>query len=439
MQQFWQAIHREVPEAGTYLAEAVAKAGRVPGGAKDPIDTWSVMVVGAGAMGRGIALGFAMAGRPVRLVDPSAESRAAAKTYIDGRIARDFAKGRLTALEAKRLTARLSYHGRIDASPDVDIAIEAVPEVLDLKQKVLSEMEAVLGPNAYLTSNTSTLDVDQIARVLTHPARFIGTHFFMPAETNPLLELVPARATDPGTTAAILALAKDLKKRAVIAPNGDGFIGNRLFDRFHQEAMYLVEEGAYPQEVDQALEAFGFRIGPFRALDMVGNDIPWGVRVQRAARANPPHQPRVGDALCEAGLMGQKTGRGWYLYDAASPKGRPYEEAQALILRVGRELGLTRRRIEAGEVVTRCLLALAIEGRAMLAEGRAQAASDIDMVQVTGYGFPPDKAGPMKLTEGFTDGDLCSLAAEIGALSGRADTAWAWPKSLETQSERTEA
>ena len=211
--------------------------------------------------------------------------------------------------------------------------------------------------------------------------------------------------TIPGT---VMALARDLGKRPVIAPNGDGFIGNRLFDRFHQEAMYLVEEGAWPEEVDCALEDWGMTIGPFRALDMVGNDIPWGVRRQRALRDTSPPQPRIGDALCEAGWHGRKAGRGWYLYDRATPRGRPYEDLLALIRRESRALGRVRRRIGADEIVARCLTALMVEAMALLAEGRAARASDIDVVYVTGYGFPAALGGPMYLA------DITEAVAQFG-------------------------
>ncbi|WP_370205671.1 3-hydroxyacyl-CoA dehydrogenase family protein, partial [Pararhodobacter marinus] len=181
----------------------------------------------------------------------------------------------------------------------------------------------------------------------------------------------------------------------------------------------------WPEDVDAALEAWGMAIGPFRALDLVGNDIPWGVRVQRAERPVPPHQPRVGDALCEAGLYGQKTGRGWYLYDEATPKGRPYEEARALILRESQALGITRRTICPAEIVGRCVVALIVEGLAMLREGRAARASDIDMVYVTGYGFPAAKAGPMRLADELGLTEVLDLARHYGQISGRSQTVWA--------------
>ena len=415
---------REVADAAAYLTGAEALAGAVPDGAPDAAAIRRVGVLGAGTMGRGIAMAFAQTGRDVVLVDPAAPALDAARAHLQALADRAEARGKGGAAG---LMARYAFKADVPALAACDLVVEAVPEILSLKRQVLAQIEAVVGAEALITSNTSTLDVDALADALGRPGRFLGTHFFMPAQVNRLLELVPAGATTQGTLAGALALAADLGKNAVIAANGDGFIGNRLFDRFHQEAMYLVEEGAWPDEVDAALEAWGFAIGPFRALDLVGNDIPWGVRVQRAARPVPPPQPRIGDALCEAGLYGQKTGRGWYLYDETTPKGRPYEELRALVLQVSVELGHRRRPVDAAEIVGRCVTALMVEAMAMLREGRAQRASDIDMVYVTGYGFPAALGGPMRLVEALGEAEVLALANHYAALGGRADGVWARP------------
>jgi len=195
--------------------------------------------------------------------------------------------------------------------------------------------------------------------------------------------------------------------------------------------MYLVEEGALPEEVDAALLEWGFTIGPFRTLDMIGNDVPWDVRKARAGKPNPPYQPRIGDALCEAGFFGQKVGRGWFRYDAATPKGRPYEDVQALILKEARRLGIQRRSIGADEITGRCVTALMVEGLAMVEEGRARRGSDIDMVYVTGYGFPAALGGPMRLASEIGQDKVLELAKHYGQLSGRAETAWRLPDALQ--------
>ncbi|WP_370223660.1 3-hydroxyacyl-CoA dehydrogenase [Pararhodobacter marinus] len=415
----------EVAGARDYLAQAVTLAGAVPAGAADPARWVRIGVLGAGAMGRGIAMAFAQTGRSVVLADPSAQSLDAARAHLAGLAARARKKGTLDEAGEAALMARFAFVPGVEGFAGCDLVVEAVPEILGLKQHVMAQIEGVVGPQALICTNTSTLDMDAIGSALADPSRFIGTHFFIPAQVNRLLEVIPAQATSAQTLADVLALTRALGKQAVVAANGDGFIGNRLFDRFHQEAMYLVEEGAWPEDVDAALEAWGMAIGPFRALDLVGNDIPWGVRVQRAERPVPPHQPRVGDALCEAGLYGQKTGRGWYLYDEATPKGRPYEEARALILRESQALGITRRTICPAEIVGRCVVALIVEGLAMLREGRAARASDIDMVYVTGYGFPAAKAGPMRLADELGLTEVLDLARHYGQISGRSQTVWA--------------
>ncbi|MBA83831.1 3-hydroxyacyl-CoA dehydrogenase family protein [Thalassobius sp. S69A] len=418
--------------AAPYLARSAEIAGQVPDiPHADPAQITSVGVLGAGAMGRGIAMAFAQTGHRVTVVDPARAALDTARQHLQSLTDRAVAKGRMDPDTAAAQMARFTFADAISAFAGCDLVVEAVPEILSLKQQVMAQIERTVSEDALITSNTSTLDVDAIARSLDRPARFLGTHFFMPAQVNPLLEVIPADTTDPAILALTMALAQKLRKRAVIAANGDGFIGNRLFDRVHQEAMYLVEEGAWPQDVDEALEAWGMAIGPFRALDMVGNDIPWGVRKQRAQRATPPPQPRVGDALCEAGYHGQKTGRGWYLYDDATPRGRSYEDSRALILRVSRELGLTRRTITAEEIVGRVITALMVESLALVAEGRALRGSDVDVVYTTGYGFPAALGGPIRLAETLGPRAVLDLAGWYGQLSNRADTAWKLPASLQ--------
>jgi 3-hydroxyacyl-CoA dehydrogenase len=420
-----------IEDSKEYLIEAIEFAGSVPLGGSDPGAITKVGVLGAGSMGRGIALAFAQTGRGVDIVDPAATALASAEKHIANLIERSRSRQKLTDKEAIALRDRISFSSELAAFAGADIVVEAVPEIMSLKQKVMSDLEGICQPNTILATNTSTLDVDEIARDLKDPARFIGTHFFIPAQVNRLLEVIPAKASSPATLSTTMNLALSIKKNAVIAANGDGFIGNRLFDRFHQEAMYLVEEGAWPDEVDDALEKWGMAIGPFRALDLVGNDIPWGVRKQRAERPVPPHQPRIGDALCEANLFGQKTGKGWYLYDAATPKGRAHEEARALIIRTSRELGKRRRSVLAPEIVGRCILSLILEGMKMLEEQRAERASDIDMVFTTGYGFPRAMAGPMRLGQELGASNVAQLARHYGQISTKSDTVWTLPASLE--------
>jgi 3-hydroxyacyl-CoA dehydrogenase len=415
----------EIAGVQAYLADAIRTAGAVPKDAPDAASLRHVGIVGAGIMGRGIALAFASAGRDVTLIDPSSDALTAAQDHIARLTERQVSKGRVTAQVAEQIQARLRYSQDMTDLPPVDLVIEAVPEISELKQQVLRQACELCGPLTILASNTSTLDIDVIAVGSGALDQVIGTHFFIPAQVNKLLEIIPGKDTDPRVLAMMQALAKDLGKQSVVAGNSDGFIGNRLFDRFHQEAMYLVEEGATPAQIDQALEDWGMAIGPFRALDMVGNDIPWGVRKQRAIARPDIVQPRIGDALCEAGLFGQKTGKGWYLYEAESPRGREYGGAAGVFHAVSNELGQTRREIAPSEIVSRCVLALVREAWALLADGVAARGSDIDMVYVTGYGFPAIRGGPMAFAKAFGLTEALKLIEHFGETSGKRGSIWA--------------
>lgn len=427
----------ELADAKSYLADAVLVAGAVPTGAASTAEIRKIGVVGAGTMGRGIVLAFANIGCEVALIDPSDEALGSARAHIEKLTQRQVSKGRIDDAAATELLERLSYGRDITELSLVDMVIEVVPEIIALKQKVLNDLCQICGPKTILASNTSTLDVEEIATATDAPERVIGTHFFIPAQANKLLEVIPSKLTDPKVLATVLALAKDLKKHAVVAGNQDGFIGNRLFDRFHQEAMYLLEDGALPADIDTALEGFGMMIGPFKALDLVGNDIPWGVRLQRAENNPDLVQPRVGDALCDAGLFGQKTGKGWYLYDGETPQGRAYNEVADLIGEVSTELGKTRREIGADEIVSRCILALIREAWALVEDGVAKRTTDVDMVYVTGYGFPATRGGPFAVAETFGLQNTVEMLRHYGELTGQSDSIWSIPKSLEQAAEQS--
>ncbi|WP_221794271.1 3-hydroxyacyl-CoA dehydrogenase [Oceanobacter mangrovi] len=358
-----------------------------------------VAVVGAGAMGRCIAIAMARLGKQVLVIDASESSLAAAQDFISGYIAGQQNKRKLTDEQAAGLASRFSYAGVMDGVAEAGLVVEAVPEILELKQSVMQQLEALVSPDCILATNTSTLDLDAIANAVEHSERVIGTHFFIPAHITRLLEIVPAQVTSAAVLGLTKAMALALGKVFVVAGNCDGFIGNRLFDRFHQEAMYLLEEGATPEQIDTALEGWGMAIGPLRALDMVGNDIPWGVRVQRAQKNPDIIQPSIGDALCEQGRYGQKTGSGWYHYEPGSRTPVPSAETAQLLEQISTELGLNRRQISKDEIIGRCILALVNEGCAIVREGFAQAPVDIDLAFVNGYGFPASAGGPMFLAQ----------------------------------------
>lgn len=392
---------QSLPYAADYQKGAIAELARQV--SDDGRADWAAIthsaVIGAGAMGRCIAIALARQGKIVTLVDSQEASLQQAQGFIEHWIDQQQHKGTLCPEQAASLLGAFFYQTGLEAIKGCGLVVEAVPEVLELKQDILRRVEEQVGADCILATNTSTLDLDAIADACRYPQRVIGTHFFIPAHVTRLLEIVPARSTSKATLELAKAMASAMGKVFVVAGNCDGFIGNRLFDRFHQEAMYLLEEGATPEQVDRVLEDWGMAIGPFRALDMVGNDIPWGVRVQRA-RNNPARlQPRIGDALCEQGRYGQKTGSGWYGYQVGSRTPLPIVETRLLLEDVSAELGLIRRQISDDEILGRCVLALVNEGCAIVREGYARSAVDIDLAFVNGYGFPLQAGGPLYLAQ----------------------------------------
>jgi 3-hydroxyacyl-CoA dehydrogenase len=276
-----------------------------------------------------------------------------------------------------------------------DIVVEAVFEDLGVKEIVFRAIDEVAKSGAILATNTSTLDVNKIARSTRRPEDVVGTHFFSPANVMKLLEIVRGERTAKDVLATVLALAKTLKKTGVVSGVCDGFIGNRMIDPYGRQAGFLLEEGALPQQVDRALEKWGMAMGPFRMADLAGNDISWAIRKRRYAENPSFKASRLADRLCELGRFGQKTSAGWYRYEPGKRDAIPDSAVEELIVAHSKELGLTRRRIPDDEIVDRCIFALVNEGAKILEEGIALRASDIDLVYLTGYGFPPFRGGPM--------------------------------------------
>ena len=289
------------------------------------------------------------------------------------------------------VTPTLTYEPLADA----DLVIEAVFEDLAVKERVFRALDAVCKPGAILASNTSYLDIDRIAGFTQRPADVLGLHFFSPANVMRLLEIVRGARTAPDVLATCMALARRIGKIAVVAGVCDGFIGNRMLARYGAAAFGLVHAGALPQQVDGALQAFGMAMGPFRMGDLAGLDIGWATRKRRAAEAGIEMKPVVADRLCEAGRFGQKTGAGWYRYEAGRREPIPDPETERLIEEYRAAQGITPRRINDGEIVERCIYALVNEGARILDEGIAARASDIDVVYLNGYGFPKMRGGPM--------------------------------------------
>jgi 3-hydroxyacyl-CoA dehydrogenase len=402
-------------------------ASRIPGLPDDtPVrDVQRVAVIGAGTMGAGIAVAFLDAGLPVTLVETSQDALergvAGIRRVYDG-AAR---KGKLTESTIAGRLARLAPTVTLADVAPADLVVEAVFEDMAVKQDVFRRLDAVAGPRAILATNTSTLDVDRIAAATSRPADVVGAHFFSPANVMKLLEVVRGAATAPDVLATMMQVGKRIGKTAVVAGVCDGFIGNRLIEQYIRQAMALLEDGASPQQVDGALEAFGMAMGPFRMSDLAGNDVGWKIRQRRYV--DKPHvaYSRIADRLCERGRFGQKTGAGWYRYEAGARAALPDPEVDALVAAYRDEIGVAPRAVTPDEIVERCVLALVNEGARVLDDGIALRASDIDVVYLTGYGFPRHRGGPMFHADTLGLWNVVRAMRRIAALP-RADAAfWA--------------
>ena len=370
---------------------------KIPGLPKDimPIEIRRATVIGAGTMGGGIAMNYANAGIPVIVKETKQEALDRGMSTIRANYAKTVAKGKLSqeALDQRLalITPQLTYDGFEQA----DIITEAVFENMALKKQVFAELDKIAKPGAILATNTSTLDIDEIASVTSRPSMVVGTHFFSPANVMRLLEVVRGKASNPEVLTTAMGLGKKLGKVAVLAGNCHGFIGNRMLEPYFREAQFLVEEGASVEAVNQALYDFGMAMGPLAVDDLAGLDIGWLIRKERAGHVKPGVRvPLVADKLCEQGRFGQKTGRGWSKYDE-NRKPSPDPETAALIESVARAAGIEQREISAEEIVERCVYGLINEGARILEEGIALRAVDIDITYIYGYGFPAWRGGPM--------------------------------------------
>jgi 3-hydroxyacyl-CoA dehydrogenase len=352
-------------------------------------------VIGAGTMGGGIAMNFANAGIPVIILETKQEALDKGLATIRKNYENTMKKGKLTPEKFEQriglITGTLSY----DEIGQADIVVEAVFEDMGVKETVFRQLDKVMKPGAILASNTSTLDVDKIAAFTSRPQDVIGTHFFSPANVMKLLEIVRGAQTGKDVLATTLALSKKLKKTGVVSGVCDGFIGNRMVEQYVRQAGFLLDEGALPEQVDKAAEKFGFAMGPFRMGDLAGNDIGWYIRKRRAIETPDMAYSKTADLLCEQGRFGQKTGAGWYDYKPGDRKPYPSQLVNEMIVAHSAQVGVERRKISDEEIVERLVYALANEGAHILEEGIAMRASDIDMVYLTGYGFPLHRGGPM--------------------------------------------
>src|SRR5271169_2361252 len=373
------------------------EVGKIPDVPKETplLPIKSAAVVGAGTMGGGIAMVLANAGIPVTLKEADQAALDRGLATIQSNYANSVKRGRFTPQDAaerfKRITPTLSY----DDFSKADLVIEAVFEGMALKKEVFKELDRSCKPGAILATNTSTLNIDEIASVTSRPDFVIGTHFFSPANVMRLLEIIRGKKTGKEVLATCMQLSKKLGKVGVLVGNCRGFVGNRMFHPYVRESVFLVEEGASVEAVDKALYDFGMAMGPLAVGDLAGLDVGWRVRKEYKHLEVPGIRVAMaGDRLCEMGRYGQKTGGGWYKYDE-NRRPTPDPEVAALVRQWSAEAGIPQRQISAQEIVDRCIYALVNEGARILEEGFALRAVDIDIIYINGYGFPAHRGGPM--------------------------------------------
>jgi len=375
-----------------FAEREAARVPRIDGVGPAPILRFGV--VGAGTMGAGIAVAAVDAGYDVTVVERDETALAAGRDRVAALWSRAVASGRLSEAGKAEKLAKVGFSSDLAALAEADLVVEAVFDDLAVKRDLFARLAAVVRADCVLATNTSYLDPNVVAEGLPHPDRFVGLHFFSPANVMRLTEVVDTSTTSARTLATTVAVARRLGKLPIVTGVCEGFVGNRIWAVFRRECEFMLEEGALPHEIDAAMEGFGLPMGPFAVFDLSGLDIAWALRRRRAA-TRPPEERYVAiaDRLCEMGRFGQKSGAGWYAYAdgrrAIDPLvGRLCEEESA-------RKGLTRRPFAAAEIVDRLIAVMAAEGEAILAEGIAARASDIDLVFVTGYGWPRWLGGPM--------------------------------------------
>jgi len=394
---------------------------RVPGlEGVAPRPVQSVGVVGAGTMGAGIAVAFADAGIPVTVIEASEQALAAGQGRIKEIYDRLVASGRLSASAAAERNGAVEFHRELAALSDRDLVIEAVYEDLDVKRTLFRDLDRVVKPGAVLATNTSYLDVGLIAAATDRPQDVVGMHFFSPANVMRLVEIVRTDETAADVVAAGLAVVKRLGKIPVVCRVCDGFVGNRILSRYRLQAEYLLEEGALPQDVDAALEAFGFPMGPFAVSDLAGLDIAWA----RRKRLAPTRDPReryvdVADRLCEAGRFGRKTGAGWYRYTGSRREPDPL--VTELVEEASKRRGLVRRPISAQEIQARIRTAIVNEAAKILDERIVERPLDVDVVMINGYGYPAWRGGPLFEADGV---GLTAILDEVKRSAERDGPGW---------------
>jgi 3-hydroxyacyl-CoA dehydrogenase len=415
---FVRLMGGEQSAALRYVFFAEREVGKRPdlaGGVARPIQ--SVGVVGAGTMGAGIAVAFLDSGYDVTVIETSDDALVRGRERIEGLYARSVASGRLTEAARDERLSRARFSTALDDLAAADLVIEAVFEEMAVKIDLFTRLDAIIRPACILATNTSYLDIDAMALALKDPSRLVGLHFFSPANVMKLLEIVRGAKTAPDVLASALALGKRLKKIAVISGVCDGFIGNRILAKYRAQCEFMLEEGALPQEIDAALEGYGFAMGPFAVSDLAGLDISWARR-KRLAPMRPPGERYVplADTICEMGRFGQKTGAGWYRYVAGQREVDP--EIEALVKAHAKAKGLPQKAFTPEEIVERVIATMANEGAKIVEEGIAARPLDVDIVLLNGYGFPAHRGGPMFAADRMGWARIVAAMREIAVRDG---------------------
>jgi 3-hydroxyacyl-CoA dehydrogenase len=419
---FLELAGKPYARALQYAFFAERQAANIPDIGKDvtPREVKTVGILGAGTMGTGIALAFLNAGLPVTVVETNQGALDQGAKRIRDTIDSNVQRGRITADEGTRRIANFRTDLDLKALANADLIIEAVFENMALKKEIFAKLDAIAKPGAVLASNTSTLDVDQIAAATKRPQDVLGMHFFSPANIMRLLEVVRGKATAKDTLATAMAIARRIGKVGVVSGVCFGFIGNRMVEAYLEEVQGMMLEGATPAEIDVALEAWGLAMGPNAMMDMAGLDVGYRIRQEHKPSGERERFYRVTDAIVEMGRHGQKTGAGMYTY-GADRKRQSDPMVEEMFSKEAAAQGLSNRKPDADEIVERCLLRLANEGMKILDEGIALRASDIDTIYLNGYGFPGWRGGPMWQIEEM---GLAKVAEKIKAYEARHGARW---------------
>jgi len=412
---FLECLHSDQSKALIHVFFGEREVAKIP---DVPKDTPTLLVnraavLGAGTMGGGIAMVFANAGIPVLLKETDQAALDGGMAKIRKNYANSVERGRFTPAFVKERLELIEPTLSYDAFEKADMVVEAVFEGMALKKQVFAELNGVCRKGAILASNTSTLNIDEIASATSRPDSVIGTHFFSPANVMRLLEVVRGAKTSKEVIATTMQLSKKLGKIGVLVGNCRGFVGNRMFHPYVRESVFLAEEGATVEAVDKALYDFGMAMGPLAVGDLAGLDVGWRIRKEYRHLEKPGiRQAIAGDRLCEQGRFGQKTGAGWYKYDQ-NRKAIPDPEVTELVRQWAAQAGIRQRTISADEIVDRCLYALVNEGARILEEGYALRAVDIDIIYLNGYGFPAYRGGPMWFADSVGLGKVYNRVLEF--------------------------